>query len=79
MKEYLKYVLDKNTDREQYIKCYHMLLCFLKRVCICIYVYMLTHHTHTHTHTHTHIYMCIDSLWKDIQDTGNMTVAGDEN
>ena len=75
MKEYLKYVLDKNTDREQYIKCYHMLLCFLKRVCIYMYMFICLHITYTHTHT----YMCIDSLWKDIQDTGNMTVAGDEN
>ena len=72
MKEYLKYVLDKNTDREQYIKCYHMLLCFLKE---CIYICLYAHTPHTHTHTLT----CAQTLWKDIQDTGNMIVAGDEN
>ena len=40
MKEYLKYVLDKNTDREQYIKCYHMLLCFLKGIEFIIFGYI---------------------------------------
>ena len=44
-----------------------------------MYICLYAHTSHTHTHTHTHTYMCIDSLWKDIQDTGNMTVAGDEN
>ena len=68
MKEYLKYVLNKNTDREQYIKCYHTLF-----KSVYIYMYICSRISHTHT------YMCIDSLWKDIQDTGNMIVAGDEN
>ena len=61
MKEYLKYVLDKNTDREQYIKCYHMLLCFLKE---CIYICLYAHTPHTHTHTHLHVHRLSGRTYK---------------